>query len=125
MPTPILAMMFRLLPLLLSLAAVAVASNVCSQFPYAELLPLSNYAPAEAFCSSRFPLTPCSTTITISSTMIASSTVATVIDTTGLYASLLSPSPPNTDGPGTKTTTATAGTVTSTVYTSVSTCKSV
>ncbi|KAF2479571.1 hypothetical protein BDY17DRAFT_356256 [Neohortaea acidophila] len=97
-------MMFRLLPLLVSLAAVAVASNVCSQFPYAELLPLSNYAPAEAFCSSRFPLTPCSTTITTSSTTIASSTVATVTVTTG-----------------TITTTATAGTVTSTVVTSIST----
>ena len=59
------------------------AAGVCTQNPYALILPLSNYAPAESFCSSKYPVAPCTTTLTSTATITLSNTVGTVTDTTG------------------------------------------
>jgi len=59
----------------------AAASAVCSQLPYELLLPLSNYAPAEVFCTSFFPQ-QCTTTVSVTnvltSTIVVNTTVATI-----------------------------------------------
>ena len=77
------------LPLLLlcvaSMSPVAGSSAVCSQFSYDVLLPLSNYAPAEAFCTSFLPPQQCTTTVSVTnvltSTIVVSTTVATIPST--------------------------------------------
>lgn len=38
--------------------AIAKPGSVCTQAPYSVILPFSNYAPAEAFCSSHYPVKP-------------------------------------------------------------------
>ncbi|KIY03301.1 uncharacterized protein Z520_01768 [Fonsecaea multimorphosa CBS 102226] len=53
------------------------SSAVCSQPPYALFLPLSNFAPAETFCSSKFPLH-----CTVTSTTTSTSTSVNTVDTT-------------------------------------------
>lgn len=68
-----------------SVPHAAASSAVCSQFPYDVLLPLSNYAPAEAFCTSFLPPHKCTTTVPVTnvltSTIVVSTTVATIPST--------------------------------------------
>lgn len=49
---------------LLLTSFIMVAGSVCSSGIYADLLPLSAYPPAAAFCSSHFPEPKCSVTAT-------------------------------------------------------------
>lgn len=41
--------------LLMLLGLAAATSNVCTQGVYGALLPLSNYAPAQSYCSAKYP----------------------------------------------------------------------
>ena len=47
---------------------VMPASSVCSSGIYKNLLPLSTYSAAEAFCSSHFPEAKCTVTVTAQAT---------------------------------------------------------
>lgn len=67
--------------LVFTAAAAVGASNVCSQSPYSVFLPLSSYEAAKSYCSARYPLSPCTSTITSTATVAATVTVATVTTT--------------------------------------------
>ncbi|KAE9380682.1 hypothetical protein N431DRAFT_522972 [Stipitochalara longipes BDJ] len=67
----------------LAIPMVAAAGKVCSQIPYDIFLPLSTYAPALSFCSSKFALpTPtCYATLTSTSTYVTVYTTSIPIAT--------------------------------------------
>jgi len=67
----------------LAVAATSSKSNVCTKLPYAALTELSDYSPAQSFCSSRYPLARCTTTATVTSSNLTPTIVATVLTTTG------------------------------------------
>jgi carbohydrate-binding DOMON domain-containing protein len=73
--------------IILSLLALALsahaASSDCSSLIYEVFLPLSNVPLAETYCSSRFPLAPCTSTTTLTSTLTDTTTVATATVTVG------------------------------------------
>lgn len=105
-----------------SLATLAVANgNVCQQQPYLAIEVLSNYPPAESFCSMKFPLAQCTSTKVSTVTSSATTTIGTVTTTTGQFLKVLLhlrvPNHVTNLGLGTSTITNVGGTVTSTTDT--------
>lgn len=71
--------------LLLSSSIASAAGSVCSQLPYALVLPLSKFPAAEQFCTSHYPVAPIRTTSTAptktATTTVATNTITTVVGT--------------------------------------------
>ncbi|KAL7941492.1 hypothetical protein V8C42DRAFT_360743 [Trichoderma barbatum] len=107
---------------LIQVQSVLGINGVCQRFPYAELLPLKHYPPAESYCSHHYPL-PASTvtrTVTIPTTAIVtiSKPAHTFTSTTRLITSTVYTSTATAYVYTiTATATATTGTLTQTVYT--------
>ncbi|KAL6856774.1 hypothetical protein J3F83DRAFT_751772 [Trichoderma novae-zelandiae] len=107
---------------LLQVQSVLAIDRVCQHWPYAELLPLKHYPPAESYCSHHYPLPPTTVTQTVTKPTTAVVTVSkpartvtstTRITTSTLYTSTATAYVYTT----TVTATATSGTSTRTVYT--------
>ncbi|OQO09125.1 hypothetical protein B0A48_06016 [Cryoendolithus antarcticus] len=91
---------------------------ICSQQPYKAILPLSKYAPAQSFCSSKYPLPTCSITVTATAVSTVTNTVSITPSTRTVVASTLL----TTSTTGTTTLETTAATTTaSVIVTSVTT----
>jgi hypothetical protein len=58
-------------------------SNVCKQFPYAQLAFFGRLPEVQSFCSAKFPLDRCTTTSTTTAHTTVPTTVATVTKFTG------------------------------------------
>ncbi|KAL7807926.1 hypothetical protein V8C44DRAFT_336760 [Trichoderma aethiopicum] len=84
---------------LLQVQHALAIDRVCLRWPYAELLPLKHYPPAESYCSHHYPLPPATVTRTVTQPTTAVVTVSKPA----------------------RTVTTTTRTTTSTVYTSTST----
>jgi hypothetical protein len=77
---------FIFLVALLGLVATTTAKGVlCTQSPYARMLPLSGYPPAETFCSAKVTLKRCVSKSTASVTSTVSQIVATATVTTSEF----------------------------------------
>ncbi|PTB77089.1 hypothetical protein M440DRAFT_1470101 [Trichoderma longibrachiatum ATCC 18648] len=61
---------------LLQVQHVLAIDRVCLRWPYAELLPLKHYPPAESYCSHHYPLPPATVTRTVTQPTTAFVTVS-------------------------------------------------
>ncbi|KAE9969485.1 hypothetical protein EG327_010632 [Venturia inaequalis] len=110
-------MHFAIIPvLLLHIAPAWAANGACTTGLYSALLPLSSYAPAQSFCSPKYPIKPC--------TSISQSTVTTTLPTTGATAITTYTTSTSTSYTATITSTSVTATVISTIATATQTVTS-